>query len=122
MKKKTERKKLTEKLDKLISLRIREIEPECVTCGSTTKLGAGHIFSKRGLNTRWDLTEAGNVHTQCWGCNYRHIRDQYPYFTWYIEKFGLDQFNSLRRVFKTVIKLKDAELKELITLMSTTHG
>ncbi len=112
--KKITRKALIKKLDTLVSQRIREIEPACVTCGSTDKLGAGHVFSRKAYSTRWDLMPRGNVHTQCWPCNYRHVRDQYPYFQWYINQFGQIAFESLRERFHTIVKLKDADLEKLL--------
>lgn len=69
---------------------------KCVQCGSTSKVGCGHIFTRRYECTRWDIQEDGNCHPQCWPCNYRHVRDQYPYFQWYIRTFGLDKFDELR--------------------------
>lgn len=111
---KLSRKKLISKLDKLVSQKIREIEPACVTCGSIDKLGAGHIFSRKAYATRWDLSPEGNVHTQCWGCNYRHVRDQYPYLDWYVKKYGGAKLESLRQRFHTITKLKDSHLLEMI--------
>lgn len=112
--KKLSRKQLVAKLDKLVSQKIRELEKSCVTCGSTDKLGAGHIFSRKAYSTRWDLTPDGNVHTQCWGCNYRHVRDQYPYLDWYAKKHGAAKLEALRQRFHTIRKLKDTQLVEMI--------
>ena len=129
---KTARQKIVDKLDKIVSKIIRERDGACVVCGSTKALGWGHVFSKVAYNTRWDVLPDGNVHTQCWPCNFRHVRDQYPYFSWYIRKFGQDKFDELRRRFKTTKKYKTYELEELyekfkdyeptLTVSSTTSG
>ena len=64
-------------------------------------------------STRWDISEDGNCHCQCWACNYNHVRDQYPYFTWYISIFGPEKLEKLRRKFKGVKKYKTWQLIEL---------
>lgn len=111
--KKSNRAKLVDKLDDLVSIIIRGRDQKCVVCGSTDKLTNGHIFSRGSYSTRWDITEDGNCHTQCWGCNYKHVRDQYPYFNWYIKKFGQVKFDALRRRFKETRPYKDYELEEI---------
>jgi hypothetical protein len=107
------RKGIVKKLDKVVSDIVILRDGKCVVCGSTSTLGAGHIFSRKAHNTRWDMSEMGNVHCQCWPCNLRHVRDQYPYFQWYINKFGQTRFDQLRREFKTTRKYKTFELIEL---------
>lgn len=87
---------------------------QCVQCGSRKKLTVGHIFSRRKYSTRWDLHEGGNVYIQCWSCNYRHVRDQYPYFNWFIKKYGQEAFDKLRKRYDTIKKVKTYELEELV--------
>lgn len=110
-----ERKKLVKKLDELTSLIVRKNEPVCVVCGSDYKMGNGHVFSRKSYSLRWDLRPDGNCHNQCWRCNYRHVTDQYPYFDWYIKKFGQERFDELRSEFKTISIIKDWQLKEMVT-------
>jgi len=112
-KKKTPRQKIIDKLDEIVSKIIRLKEPVCVICSSNKNNGAGHVFSRGSFSTRWDITEDGNVHNQCWGCNFRHVRDQYPYFNWYVKKFGQEKFDALRVRSKTTVKYKTFELEEL---------
>jgi hypothetical protein len=107
-----QRKKLVKSLDKVTSAIIRLKEKSCVICGSENQMGNGHVFSRKSYSLRWDLRPDGNCHNQCWSCNYRHVTDQYPYFDWYIKKFGQKRFDELRREFKTIGKLKDYELEE----------
>jgi hypothetical protein len=111
---KSERKKLVDKLDKAVSAYVRSRDKACVTCGSTERLGCGHIFSRVAHSTRWDISEQGNCWCQCWGCNYRHEFDPYPYFTWYEKKFGKEALEELHQKFKTPHKYKDFELQEML--------
>ena len=110
---KTARQKIVDKLDKITSEIVRTRDRKCVVCGGKSKLGSGHVFSRKAYSTRWDITNDGNVHTQCWPCNFRHTRDQYPYFKWYRAKFGDDAFDGLRYRFKAIAKYKTFELEEL---------
>jgi hypothetical protein len=112
--KKVKRSTLKTKLDKVVSLFIRARDKKCVICGSTEGLSNGHVFSRTSLNTRWDITPDGNCHAQCWSCNYRHSsRDSYPYFNWYIKKFGQKKFDELHKRFSITTHLKDWQLVEL---------
>jgi hypothetical protein len=112
--KKPSRKTLVKKLDQAVSLYIRNRDKACVVCGSSERLNNGHIFSRTAYSTRWDITEDGNCHAQCWPCNYRHEHDSYPFNNWYIMKFGKDKWDELHRRYSTPQKYKDFELIELI--------
>ena len=114
MPKKPSRKTLVRNLDKSVSEYIRNRDKWCVLCGSTERLGCGHIFTRKNYSTRWDISHDGNCHAQCWSCNYSHGSDQWPYFEWYIDKFGQEKFDELRRRHKTVQKFKNHDLKELL--------
>lgn len=107
---KVSRKEIVRKLDKLISEIVKERDGKCVTCGSTDRLTAGHIFSRVAYSTRWDLE---NVWTQCWGCNYRHEFDPYPFQRWFAAKFGQKKLDELWGRFHTPRKFKTHELIEL---------
>ena len=113
MAKKTARQKVVKRLDDIVSKYIRERDKSCVQCGKKENLSNGHVFSRRAYNTRWDISKNGNCHTQCWGCNFRHSKDNYDYYNWYIEKFGMDRFNELRLEFRTPKKFLTIELEEL---------
>lgn len=112
-KKKSDRKKLVDKLDALVTKILRSKYSACVQCGGVNALGTGHVFSRKSYITRWDIEEGGNCYLQCWPCNYRHVSDQYPYFNWYISMYGIDKFNELRVRFKQTVKYKDKDLEEL---------
>lgn len=108
------RKGLVRNLDKELSLHIRQRDGRCVICGSTESLTNGHLFSRQSYSTRWDYSEDGNCHTQCLKCNLSHEYDPYPFTSWYIKKFGLDKYDELHRRHKTILKLKDFQLQELL--------
>lgn len=112
--KKPSRKTLVKKLDQAVSLYIRNRDKACVVCGSSERLNNGHLFSRTAYSTRWDVTEDGNCHAQCWPCNFRHERDAYPFNNWYIMKFGKDKWDELHRRYATPQKYKDFELIELL--------
>lgn len=103
------------KITELHSRIIRTIEPSCVICGESdpTKIGVGHIFGRRALNTKWDIHEDGNCHTQCSGCNIRHEEDSTIYYQWYIDKFGERAFDKLRERFYIRPNWKWFDLEEI---------
>ena len=113
MAKKTARQRVVKRLDDIVSKYIRERDKACVQCRSQENLTNGHVFSRRAYNTRWDISKNGNCHTQCWGCNFRHSKDNYEYFHWYIKKFSQEQFEALRFRYKEIKKYKTPELEEL---------
>jgi hypothetical protein len=82
---------IVERLDKLVSqiVHLRD-DNTCVICGSTAKPQAGHVFVRGRMKVRWSLW---NVHIQCARCNLMHRFDQAPYFHWFIQKYGNDEFN-----------------------------
>ena len=104
MGKKTPRQRVVKRLDDIVSKYIRERDKACVQCGKQENLTNGHVFSRRAYNTRWDITLDGNCHTQCWGCNFLHGKDNYEYFNWYVKKFSQGRFEKLRRDYKTIKK------------------
>lgn len=112
--KKTSRKRLVALLDKELSLLVRERDKQCVICGSRERLTAGHVLSRSHYSTRWDF---GNVFTQCWPCNYRHVHDTVPYFRWYVQSFSQGTFDNLYERWQTIRKFKDSELKEMLEMM-----
>ena len=71
------------------------------------------MFSRVSYSLRWDIRSDGNSHTQCWGCNYRHEFDPYPYLDWYINNFGKDKLDQLHIDWKQPKKFKDFDLEDL---------
>ena len=115
---KISRKGIIKKLDALVTKITLAREPVDVMDGSSVQLGVGHIFSRKHLATRWDVTPDGNCHTQAWANNYRHVYNTYPYNTWYIKKFGQKKFDELYQRWNKVTKISTAELVELYTRLS----
>lgn len=84
MAKKTPRKKLVEKLDKVFSIYIRRRNAvndvaECFTCGKKDhwkKLQNGHFQSRKHFSTRW---HEKNCQVQCAGCNVFRYGEQYKF-------------------------------------------
>ena len=113
MAKKTARQRVVKRLDDITSKYIRERDAKCVQCQTTENLTNGHVFSRRSYSTRWDISKDGNCHTQCWGCNFKHSKDNYDYFKWYVDKFSNDMFENLRFRYKETKKYTTIELEEL---------
>ena len=111
---------LKKKLDKVHSEFIRMAEANvCYCCGSTDRPTCGHLFSRRSMETRWDITKDGNCHVQCWSCNFKHggrvfsPNDKYPYWKKYIDANSLDALDRLNKRSKTVRQWTLHELQQL---------
>jgi hypothetical protein len=84
MAKKTKRKKLVDKLDKVFSIYIRRRYAKndiakCFTCGKEDhwkKLQNGHFQSRKHYSTRW---HEQNCQVQCAGCNVFRYGEQYKF-------------------------------------------
>lgn len=101
---------MVKKIDKILSEYIRKRDGACVVCGSTENLTNGHLFTRRAYSTRW---EELNCHCQCWACNYRHEFDFYPFQTWFVSKYGQEQYDELYRVHRTPKKFRMSDLEEI---------
>jgi len=113
MPKKPNRKTVVKNLDKIVSKIVVKRDERCVTCGTTQKLGCGHLFSRVAYSTRWDTKRGGNCSAQCWPENFRHEFDPFEYTNWYIKKYGKKAYEELHRRFKTPVRYTTAELNEL---------
>ena len=110
MPRKISRKGLVKKLDSLVSKIVVARDKKCVVCGSVERLGCGHLFTRQAYSTRWDLE---NCNTQCWGCNYRHEYDPYPYTQVMIKKYGQKKVDEIHNRFRQARPIKTHELEEL---------
>lgn len=108
---KSDRKKLVEKLDVIVSLIVRARDRRCVLCGNRTNLTNGHLFTRALYQIRWDLD---NCHAQCIGCNFLHEFDPYPYTEWFRKKFGDKLYHDLYRKGHNGKRFSDLELKQLL--------
>jgi hypothetical protein len=108
---KSDRKKLVAELDRVFSLYIRARDKACVLCNSVERLQCGHLFTRSSYSTRWD---ENNAFAQCSKHNYLHELKPYPFYHWYMEKFGKDKLDNLYLKHLQVKKIKDFELLEMI--------
>ena len=97
-------KKLIEKnLDDMWSkaVKVRD-NNKCVRCGGNYGMQSHHIFSRRHKATRWDID---NGVALCTGCHifYAH-RDVGGFCSWYMDKFGKEQFFRLDQLSKVTFK------------------
>lgn len=115
MPKKPSRKTIVNKLDKVFSEYIRRRYTknniaECVTCGKKDhwkNLQAGHFMSRKHYSTRWDEE---NVEVQCMACNVYRYGEQYLF----AKHLGQEKADELLAKSRTMVKLKDWELEEMI--------
>lgn len=89
--KKTTRQKQEEQLDKLWAKLIRDRDGRCWKCGSTEKLHANHIISRRHKSTRFDLDNGFTL------CEYHHL------FWWHSKnpKTGKEAWDWFESMFGT---------------------
>jgi len=117
MPKKPSRKTIVIKLDKVFSEYIRRRYAkngisECVTCGKKDhwkNLQAGHFMSRKHYATRWDEE---NVEVQCMACNVYRYGEQYLF----AKHLGQEKADELLSKSRTMVKLKDWELLEMIEI------
>ena len=110
-KKKSERKKLVERLDKVFSLYIRRRDERCVCCGTDKNLQCGHLFSRNSYSTRWNEK---NAYCQCASCNYRHEFDAYPLTNFFLRIWGQEAYDELHTLYSTQTKFGNGILEEMI--------
>jgi len=117
MPKKPSRKTIVNNLDKVFSEYIRRRYAkngiaECVTCGKKDhwkNLQAGHFMSRKHYATRWDEE---NVEVQCMACNVYRYGEQYLF----AKHLGQEKADELLAKSRTMVKLKDWELLEMIDI------
>ena len=93
---------------------IRRDRERCVLCGRGREQGvvlqAGHVLSGRCDTILFD--ERG-VFCQCKKCNQFHNDYPWPYWNWYIQRFGQEAFEELKRIKKGGKILDRGELIEI---------
>lgn len=108
------RKSLILNLDKLVKEIVLDRDLHCVVPppknGHSDVRQPGHLISRTRESVRWDLY---NVNEQCSGDNMLHEFFPHKYISWFIEKFGLEQYNRLCEDAVKVQKLQLYELQEL---------
>lgn len=121
-KKKTDRQKLTEKLDKIFSIyiRIKDATPHtgyvrCVTCGAVKHwkdAQCGHYSSRGNMATRWSTT---NCHVQCMPCNVMKHGNMIEYRHFMVKKYGEEATEEVERLGHSSKHWSLWELEEMIT-------
>lgn len=118
-KSKSKRKYWITKLDKLVSLIVREKAGwKCERCNKqyvppTKALHCSHYFSRRHIGTRFSLL---NLCALCYGCHKRWEgmkQDEYRDFM--IERIGEDVLDMLEDLKNSVIKVSDEDLEIIHT-------
>jgi hypothetical protein len=113
-KKKTERQKLVDELDRVFSLFIRARDKYSVFSGSSENLCCFHIFSRVSYSTRWDEHNAV-CSTKGENASYEH--DTYfinKVHNWYIDKYGAQFFELMHKKAHSPVKYSNSDLKLLI--------
>ena len=119
MAKKTQRKKLIEKLDKIFSIYIRRRNAindiaECFTCGKQDhwkKLQNGHFQSRKHYSTRW---HEQNCQVQCAGCNVFRYGEQFKFARNLDNTFYDGLADELHIEANKTVKLDNTDLQMLI--------
>jgi hypothetical protein len=114
-------------LDKLLNMTIKEIvllrDGFCVcpapSTGHGRKRQPGHLISRGKKSVKYDLR---NVNEQCDSCNGLH--ENYPerYNNWFVNKFGLDAYNSLCADGAEKVDLSFVELEELFRQLTDIYS
>ena len=107
--KKTNRKSLVAKLDKVFGDYIKKRDGKCIVCGTRRGLQCGHLFTRAAYSTRWDEENAWG---QCPGCNYRHEFDWMPMQDAVARK--MIDVDALYIRHKKVAKLSNGDLESMI--------
>lgn len=109
------KKKLTNKLDKAWSLKIREYGM-CEKCHKISPLNAHHFYSRRCRSVRWD-TENGFC--LCPGCHtFSSVFSAHltaPEFDeWAVERRGQKWYDDLKVRKNTIMKYIDSDFDDLL--------
>jgi hypothetical protein len=94
------------------SLYIRTRDKECVTCGSTQNLQAGHFVHKSQTSSIY--FEPTNVHAQCRQCNFFMSGNLGLYCQFIIRKYGQAHFDWLLEQRGKPRKWSRADLEQVL--------
>ena len=119
MAKRTQRKKLVDKLDKVFSIYIRRRFAnndiaQCFTCGKQDhwkKLQNGHFQSRKHYSTRWNEK---NCQVQCAGCNVFRYGEQYKFSKNLDNTYYSGLAEELHIEANKTVKLDNTDLEMLI--------
>jgi hypothetical protein len=112
---KTDRKSAVKRADKWFSAYIRARDGyRSVLSGEGPEHGhvmhCGHVISRARYATRWD---EDNAFCQTAGENFLHEHDPYPFFQWYIDRFGKDALDELHRKSRETKKYSTQDILDI---------
>lgn len=120
-KKKSEKRKLIEKLDTVFSryIRLREATPltgyvRCISCGRVyhwTEIQNGHYVSRANMATRWSER---NCHPQCVACNVMQHGNMIAYRQALVNLYGENGVKMIEAESRTIRRFSEWELDEMI--------
>jgi len=119
--KKTDRQKLIEKLDRIFSIyiRLRDAMPhsglvKCISCGRIhhwTKIQNGHYVGRSAMSVRFSEE---NCHSQCVACNVMMHGNMLAYRRAMVKLYGEQKVNEIEVRGHLAKKWHDFELEEMI--------
>jgi hypothetical protein len=117
--KKVSRSALVKKLDSIFSVYIRQRysidgKASCFTCDKIDdwkNLQCGHFQSRKHYSTRWDET---NCQVQCVGCNVYRYGEQFKFGIHLNQLYGDGTAEGLLLKSKSVNKISNLEIEEMI--------
>ena len=122
MPRKSSRKNLIKRLDKIFSeyIRLKHADKngivKCYTCNKKAYwkgegMQNGHFISRRSRILRWDER---NCKPQCYSCNVMRYGESYIFGVKLNKEYGYDIADELLRESKKIIKQSDQDLLDLI--------
>jgi 5-methylcytosine-specific restriction endonuclease McrA len=108
-------KKETNKLDKIVSLKVRA-KGFCQKCHGKENLQAAHIHSRNARSTRWVLKNLLCLCSKCHFWSHQHPTE----FTYWLEKkFGRNNLKKLARLNAKIVKQTYEEVLQELNANST---
>jgi hypothetical protein len=110
------RKGLIKKLDTICSEIVRA-RGRCLKCGASDypHLDPAHIFSRKYLNTRWDIDL--NIICLCDGCHFWAHANPILFTEFVRKKLGEDKYQLLKEAHNLIYKPTLADLQEKLKVL-----
>lgn len=114
-KKKTDRKKIEDALDKAWADYVKRRDKRCQMCASVSILAAHHAFGRVHRATRWDVM---NGVTLCWPCHrFRAHGDPSGFSVWFEKHVGQAQYNRLAEAHRGIEKHTKNDLENMLKIL-----
>ena len=85
----------------------------CVTCDKTEHLTCSHLISVTAGDYMRFLQI--NSHCQCRGCNFKHEYKPEDYTRWFLQHYGVDEYEQLCLLKKEIRKYTTEEFRTIAT-------